>query len=78
MSIERRLKKLEEAAGAGEPCPECGSAPGQPVVYDPVAHIEVRAIFEVIGEEDGFCGMCGSWQPVITIGGPQSRRKERA
>ena len=30
MSIERRVRKLEEAAGQGEPCPECGHIAGKP------------------------------------------------
>jgi hypothetical protein len=57
LSIERRVRRLEEETGQGRSCPECGHVPGQPFACESL-DFDIRGIDEDIGEEE-YCGTCG-------------------
>ncbi len=57
--LERRLQKLEEDVGSGEPCPECGHIAGKPTSDT----LNFEVFWDYTGEEepeDEFCGTCGT------------------
>jgi hypothetical protein len=59
VSIERRVRKLEEAAGQGEPCPECGHIAGKPTSDT----LNWGVYWDYTGSEepeDEFCSTCGA------------------
>jgi hypothetical protein len=57
--LERRLKKLEEDTGQGEPCPECGHVAGKPTTDT----LDFEVYWDYTAEEeseDEFCSTCGT------------------
>ena len=73
MSVERRIRKLKEAVGAGVPCEECSHVDGKPAT-DTLAF---EVVWDYTGDEgpseDEYCPACGQQLVYVVTWGAEEK-----
>jgi hypothetical protein len=72
MSIRRRVEKLKQELGRGQPCPECGHLDGKPATD--TIDFEVVWIYDKTDHEGPeFCPACGQQLVYVVSWGPREK-----